>query len=419
MASEITLIAVAVVAFALISAKVSRFALTMPMVFVALGALADGAGLIELDIEAEGVSLIGEVTLAVILFGDAVRIDVKALRHELGLPARLLGLGLPLTVLLGAVVVHMLIPELSWWEAALAAAVLAPTDAALGQAVVEDDSVPLRVRQGLNVESGLNDGMVVPAVLLFLALATGESETGAAFWARFVLRQVGLGLVIGVAVGALGGWLISRSAHYGFIEKIYAQLATLALAVVAYSGAVAAGANGFIAAFIAGLTFGSVAGVTLAAKLDEYTEDSGRLLAIVAFFLFGNLFVNDALSATSVTIVACALFVLTLGRILPVALAMIGMGVMWQTTLFIGWFGPRGLASILFGLLLLEEALPAAETLFAIIAWTVVASVFLHGASAAWGARRYGQWYASMPDDERDDMAEAEMVTIQRHRWSR
>ena len=419
MASEITLIAVAVVAFALISAKVSRFALTMPMVFVALGALADGAGLIELDIETEGVSLIGEVTLAVILFGDAVRINVKALRHELGLPARLLGLGLPLAVLLGAVIVHVLIPELSWWEAALAAAVLAPTDAALGQAVVEDDSVPLRVRQGLNVESGLNDGMVVPAVLLFLALATGESETGVAFWARFVLRQVGLGLVIGVAVGALGGWLVSRSVHHGLIEKIYAQLATLALAVVAYSGAVAAGANGFIAAFIAGLTFGSVSGTTLAAKLDEYTEDSGRLLAIVAFFLFGNLFVNDALSATSVTIVACALFVLTLGRILPVALAMIGMGVMWQTTLFIGWFGPRGLASILFGLMLLEEALPAAETLFAIIAWTVVASVFLHGASAAWGARRYGRWYASMPDDERDDMAETEMVTIQRHRWSR
>lgn len=419
MAGEITLIALAVVAFALISAKATSAALTMPMVFVALGAVTDATGLIELEIETEGVALVAEVTLAVILFGDAVRIDAKSLRRELGLPARLLTIGLPISVLLGAVVIFVLIPGVSWWEAALVAAVLAPTDAALGQAVLEDDSVPLRVRQGLNVESGLNDGMIVPAVLLFLALATGESDTDAGFWAQFVLRQVGLGLVIGVGVGALGGWLIARSVRKGLIEGIYAQLATLALAVVAFAGALAAGANGFIAAFIAGLTFGTVCGDSLAAKLDEYTEDSGRLLAIVAFFLFGNLFVNDALSATSIFIVACAVFALTVGRIVPVALAMTGMGANWRTTMFIGWFGPRGLASILFGLLLLEEALPAAEELFAIIAWTVVASVFLHGASAAWGARHYGQWYASMSDDERGDMAEAEMVATQRHRWSR
>ena len=418
MEGEITLIAVAIVGFALVSARVSRFALTMPMVFVTLGALADATGIVHIDLDAEGVALLGEVTLAVILFGDAVRIDVMALKRELGLPARLLTLGLPLSIGFGAMAVFWLIPGISWWEAALVAAVLAPTDAALGQAVVEDETVPLRVRQALNVESGLNDGMVVPAVLLFVALATGEGETGLDFWGPFVLRQIGLGLVIGVAAGAIGGRLIARSRAAGAIEGIYAQLATLAVAAVAFAGALAAGANGFIAAFVAGLAFGEAAGDE-AEHLDEYTEDTGRLLAVVAFFLFGNLFVLDALSATTVAIMVCAVAALTLGRIVPVALSMVGMGASWPTTLFVGWFGPRGLASILFGLLLIEEDLAAAEQLFAIIAWTVAASVFLHGATAAWGAARYGRWYHTMPDDERETMPEAGPVTASRRRWAR
>lgn len=416
---EIALIGGAVVAFALISARAGRFALTMPMVFVAFGAVTDALGLIELRIETEGVALIGEVTLAVILFGDAVRIDVKALRRELGLPVRLLVIGLPLSVGLGTVIIWGLLPSWGLWEAALVAAILSPTDAALGQAVVEDQSVPQRVRQGLNVESGLNDGLVVPAVLLFLALATGETETDAGFWGQFVLRQIGLGVLIGVATGLVGGWLITRAHERHYVEGIYAQLATLALAIVAFAGALAAGANGFIAAFVAGLSYGAMCGEPLAGHLDEYTEDSGRLLAIVAFFLFGNLFVNDALSVTSPVIVLCAVAALTVGRIAPVAVAMAGMRADWRTVLFVGWFGPRGLASILFGLLLLEEALPSADELFAVIAWTVVASVFLHGATAAWGARTYGQWYAAMSDVERDEMPEGQAVTVHRHRWDR
>lgn len=419
MEAEITLIALAVVAFALISAKAGRLAVTMPMAFVALGAMTDGFGLVEMGIETEGIALIGEVTLAVILFGDAVRIDVHALRREFALPTRLLLIGLPLSVILGTLLVLLALPGLELWEAALVAAVLSPTDAALGQAVVEDESVPSRVRQGLNVESGLNDGLIVPAVLLFLALATGESDTDPTFWAEFVLQQIGLGLVVGVAVGAGGGWLMSRAISRGWVEGIYAQLATLALAIAAFAGALAVGANGFIAAFVAGLSFGTVSGETLAEKLDEYTEDSGRLLAIVAFFLFGNIFVNDALAETSITIVLCAIGALTIARIVPVAIAMLGMKADWRTTLFIGWFGPRGLASILFGLLLLEEALPSADKLFAVISWTVVASVFLHGATAAWGARTYGAWFESMSDDEKDEMPEAQAVPVDRARWTR
>ncbi|MEM8922862.1 MAG: cation:proton antiporter [Actinomycetota bacterium] len=404
-----------IIAFAAVSAKVGRVAVTMPMVFVALGALTDAVGLIEFDIETEGVALLGEITLAVILFGDAVRIDIDALRRELGLPVRLLAIGLPLSVLLGAIGIALLLPSFGWWEAALVAAILAPTDAALGQAVVEESSVPLRVRQGLNVESGLNDGMVVPAVTLFTALALGEAESEVSFWGRFVAQQVGLGLLIGLVLGVVGGLLVSRAVRTGWAEGIYAQLATLSVALAAFAVAQTAEANGFIAAFVAGMAFGRVSGPTQADELDEYTEDTGRLLSMVAFFLFGNLFVLDALSATTVSVIACAALALTVGRIVPVAVAMTGLRAAWPTTLFVGWFGPRGLASILFGLLLLEEeALASAEELFAVIAWTVVASVFLHGATAGAGARAYGRWYASMSDEEKDTMPEGVMVTEHR-----
>ncbi|MDH3680861.1 MAG: cation:proton antiporter [Acidimicrobiia bacterium] len=415
---DFTLIAVGILAFALVSARIAGWAVTMPMAFVTLGAVTDAVGLVSLEVETEGVALIGEITLAVILFGDAVRIDLGALRRELGLPVRLLSIGLPLTIVVATIAVAVLVPAISFWEAALVGAILTPTDAALGQAVVEDQSVPQRVRQGLNVESGLNDGMVVPVVALFTAFSIGESDSDLGFWVAFVGEQIGLGTVIGAAAGAGGGWLLSHAMDRGMVEGIYAQLGTLAIGFGAFAAAVAAGANGFIAAFVAGLSFGAVMGMERADHLDEYTEDTGRLLAMVAFFLFGNLFVNDAISATTVAIIICSVATLTVGRMLPVALAMIGMGQNWRTTLFVGWFGPRGLASILFGLLLLEEALPGAEELFAIIAWTVVVSVFAHGLTAARGAAAYGHWYGALSDDHRDAMPETMPVVAHRARWA-
>ena len=421
MEADIALIAACVIAFALVSRRVAAMPLTMPMVFVGLGALTDALGIVDLAVETEGVALIAEVTLAIILFGDAARMDVGSLRKEIGLPARLLLIGFPLTILLGTFLFTVLIPGLSGWEAALVAAILAPTDAALGQAVVEDRAVPQWVREGLNVESGLNDGLAVPAVLLFLALATGE-ETSAGFWGRFIVEQIGLGVLIGVGCGLIGGGLLVRAHRHGMVQGIYAQLATLSVAILAFAGADVAGANGFIAAFTAGIAFGAATGSELAERFDEYTEDTGRLLAIGAFFVFGNLFVVEAVKNTTIAVVASAFLALTVIRMAPVYVAMTGMGAAPQTKFFIGWFGPRGLASMLFGLQLLEEqvaeALPANEELFAIISWTVVASVVAHGASATWGARKYGDWYARMPDHRRDVMPESTAVRDSRPRWS-
>ena len=417
--ANLAVVAGGVIAIALVSARLSRWALTMPMVFVVLGALAEVFGLVELGLEVEAVVVIGEITLAVILFGDAVRIDLRTLRHTLGLPARLLGAGLPLSIALGALIVAALQPALSIWEICLVAAILAPTDAALGQAVVEEPSVPVRIRQGLTVESGLNDGMVVPFVTVFFALAHGEAERGFGEWVGFVANQVVVGAALGAVVGGAGGWLLTAASRRGWVEGIYAQLATLAVGVVAFAVATELGSNGFIAAFVGGLAFGGVCGGDRAARLDEYTEDTGHLLAMVAFFIFGNLFVTDALQQIGVGVVVCAVALLTVGRIAPVAVALSGTRSAWPTKLFVGWFGPRGLASILFGLLLLEEDLDGATELFSIIAITVLLSVFAHGFTASAGASAYGRWFAAMDESDPGAMPEAGDVPEQRPRWAR
>jgi NhaP-type Na+/H+ or K+/H+ antiporter len=414
---DLAVLAAVLVAFALVSARIHPTVLTAPMLFTAAG-LVSGPELldvIDLGLEAEAVTVVGEVSLAVLLFSDASRIELRALRRELGLPARLLGIGLPLTVALGTLIVGLLLGDFAWAEAALLAAILAPTDAALGEEVVSDPAVPVRIRQGLNVESGLNDGLVVPAVALFLALAEPEADAGTArFWAQFFFEQVGIGVLVGAGIGLAGGWLLTRSIRQGWADGVYTQLATFALAVAALTTSLTLGGNGFIAAFAAGLAFDWIAPDS--EHLGEYTEDTAQLLAAISFFLFGNILLSAALGTATVAIVVCAVVVLTIGRMLPVAVALLGTGAARPTIAFVGWFGPRGLASILFGLSLFEEELARADELFAVVAWTVVFSIVAHGATAAWGARAYGRWWSSMTEDERTTMPESHLVTEHRRR---
>ena len=408
-------LAVAIVAYALVSRWLEHRSVTMPMVFLTLGWLGYALGIVELDAGVEGVALLAEFTLAILLFSDATRINLKVLRRDVALPLRLLGIGLPLTVALGTLAISVLLPDLSIWEAALLAAILAPTDAALGQAVVEDPAVPIRIRQGLNVESGLNDGLVVPLVTLFVALSLSENNE-AGFWATFVVRQVGLGVALGVAIGGLGGWLMLHADRRELMNPIAAQLATLGLAVLALASALSLGSNGFIAAFVAGLTFGSLFDAEEAAHRGEFSEDASRLLTMVAFAVFGNIFVAEALADITVPVALCAVAALTILRMVPVAIALASMRPAPQTILFVGWFGPRGLASILFGLQLLEHELMAAEQLFNVITWTVIGSVFLHGISAGPGASRYGAWFERANGQSVDPMPEAEDVQGSRTR---
>ncbi len=388
--SELLLLALTVLGYALVSSRLSLLPVTAPMAFTGVGLLAGAAGLVDLELDGEVVTVLVEVTLTLVLFTDAIRIDLRELRRHLGLPARLLGVGLPLTILAGTLAGALLLPGLGLVGAALLAAVLAPTDAALGLAVVSDRRLPVRIRQAVNVESGLNDGIALPVVTVLLAVAVADGAAGAGTdgWWSLALAQVGAGVGVGVATGLVGSWLLDRRSRAGAVEGVYRQLAALGVVAAAYAGAVLLGGNGFIAAFTAGLAFGHVARGHCA-HVQDFTEDEGELLTVTTFLVFGAVLVGPVLDEVTWRSAAYAVCSLTVVRLLPVLVALAGSRTLLETRLFLGWFGPRGLASILFALLVVEEVGgPTGEAVFEVACLTVLLSVALHGLSAStWSAR--------------------------------
>jgi len=387
------LVACFVFGFGLVSRRLTDSPLTPPLVFVGLGVLFGPWGLdwLHLGVEHGAMHLLAELTLILVLFGDAARIDLSALRRELGLPVRLLAIGMPLTILFGALVGKWLFPQLGWLEAAVLGAVLAPTDAALGQAVVSNSAVPTRVRQALNVESGLNDGIVLPVVLVLAALASMSAEMtrSASDWGRFAAMQVTLGPLVGIAVAWVGNKLLKWSTAKGWMEPPFERLTGLALALLAFACAEHVGGNGFIAAFVAGMMLGQWTRGRCE-WLYDFLDAEGQLLMLLVFLAFGVSFVAPALETASWRNLAYAILSLTVIRMVPVAIALIGTGLRFPTVLFLGWFGPRGLASILFGILVLDEAdLPNEGLIFQLVMLTVLFSIVAHGVSAAPLARRY------------------------------
>jgi NhaP-type Na+/H+ or K+/H+ antiporter len=393
--------ALVLMGYAAISGRLGSTPVTQAMVFVAVGLLAGNQALelIEADAAGQFVRHLAEATLALVLFTDAVRVNLHRLRRESLVPARLLGIGLPLTIVAGTVAGLALLPGLDLWTAAALATMLAPTDAALGLPVVSNRRLPSRIRQGLNVESGLNDGVCVPLLIIFLTIA--EAEEGAAHVEplRVILEEIGFGAVAGLAAGALGAWVLRGFAARGWMEGTWKQINAVATPVMAYMVAVALGGSGFIAAFVAGIVFGAIAGGQAEATT-HLAEESGELLNAVTFLLFGAVLLGPALGDLDWRLIAYAVLSLTVVRLLPVALAMLGTGMRRVTVGFLGWFGPRGLASIVFVLLLLEESdLPQRSLLLAAVTWTVALSVYAHGLTAWPGANRYADWYGAHAQD--------------------
>jgi NhaP-type Na+/H+ or K+/H+ antiporter len=408
----IAVVAGFVVAYSLVSRRLETTPITGPLVFVVAGILIGETGLelIEPGMEAGPVRVLAEATLVVLLFTDAIRIDLARLRRQIDLPARLLGIGLPLTVAAGTAAGLMVLPGFGIWEAALLAAVLAPTDAALGQAVVSNERVPRRIRQALNVESGLNDGLALPVVTVFLALAAaGVALETPGYWTGFAVAQIGVALAVGAVVGYGGGRLIDSFAARNWIDGAFRQLATLAVGVGAFALAEQLRGNGFVAAFVAGLAFGQAAREHCRGAYD-FAEDEGQLLALLTFLVFGAALAGPALDQLTWRIGLYAVASLTLVRMLPVAVAMLGRKLKPPTIAYLGWFGPRGLASILFALIVVEEAaLPIGDELLLVVTWTVLLSVALHGLSAFPLSERYAAWFA---ERGRPDMAEAVEVEM-------
>jgi NhaP-type Na+/H+ or K+/H+ antiporter len=399
-------IALTVLAVAGVSGRLSGTLVTPAMVFVAVGLVLGPKvlGEVEPSANGEGVRTLGEATLALVLFSDASRIKLGLLRRQTGVPARLLGVGLPLTIVLGALAAAIF-DNMTVGEALVLGVLLAPTDAALGQAVVTEPRLPSQIRQGLNVESGLNDGICVPLLYIVLATADVESHVGSSHHAvTIVLEEIGYGIVGGVGAGALTAAVVVLAGRRNLIAGSWLQVIPIAGAALAYTSAAALGGSGFIAAFLAGAIFGAMVRRD-PTELTGVIDDVGELLSGVTFLLFGAVLLGPALGQLTWRVVLYGVLSLTLVRMLPVAIAMFGTHARRQTVAFLGWFGPRGLASIVFALIVVQESnLPQTPTILVVTYFTVGLSVLLHGLSAAPLADRYARWFESHPTDKRPSM---------------
>ncbi len=403
-------VALAIVGYAVVSKRLSPTPLSAPLLFMVVGVVLGPSALamIHGPRDTQVIEWLLEAALAFVLFTDALGISSGDWRAKSRVPLRLLIVGMPLTIVLGWVAARSVFPSMDIWEAALIGICLAPTDAALGQAVVTSPKVPALVRQALNIESGLNDGLALPFFVLALAAAAEAERVPTDGVAEVFLRSLVLAAVIGAFVGWVGAKAVRWSRDRGWVGREWSQIGTLALVALAFSVAEHVGGSGFIATWVAGVAFGRATrgGIADAVVL---TEDLGGLLATVSFLGFGAILLGPVLGHVQWQVIVYAVLSLTAIRLVPVAISLVGSGFARQTFLFMGWFGPRGLASIVFGLFVAEEALPNGSVILDTVFVTVALSVILHGVTAVGGAERYGRWY-ERTDDEHAPLAEAQDV---------
>jgi sodium/hydrogen antiporter len=403
----LAIVAGALLVVAGVSRRLTDTPVTPAMVFVAIGLLVGPLAIDEVAASPTGATVrtLAEATLAVVLFADASRIKMRVLRSEYAVPLRLLGIGLPLTIVAGAVLAAAIFPKLNAAEAVVLAVLLAPTDAALGQAVVTEPRLPSRIRQGLNVESGLNDGICVPLLLIALAAADLEQKATSIHHAvAIVAEEIGYGIVGGAAAGLAGAAVIRIGSRRELISGSWLQVIPLAAAALAYGLAAPLGGSGFIAAFLAGAVFGALAHRE-SEEASRLNEEIGGLLGGVTFLAFGAVLLGPALEHITWQAALYAVLSLTIVRMAPVAVALLGSGASWPTVAFVGWFGPRGLASIVFAVITIQEAhLAGAETILLATYLAIGLSVLAHGVTAAPLASRYARWYEAHPPHRRPAM---------------
>jgi NhaP-type Na+/H+ or K+/H+ antiporter len=371
--------------YSILAGGLERTPVNGALVFTAFGLVFGplGLGLLELNVNAEGLRTLAELTLALVLFTDASNSNLKVLKKTFHIPQRLLLAGLPLTIVLGFGVGVVLFGDLTLFEVAILATMLAPTDAALGKAVVTDERVPASIREGLNVESGLNDGICVPILFVFLGLAvaaTGHGD-GDVKPLLLVLEEIGVGAGVGLGITLLGAWALRSAKERGWVTETWHQLPVPALAVTCFALAQILGGSGFIAAFSGGLLFGAIA-KDHKPKFLLAAEGTGDTLALITWVVFGAAVIGQSIGAFSWQVVLYAILSLTVVRMLPVFLVLAGMGLRGDEKLFMGWFGPRGLASIVFAVIVLNANLPGGDTIAMTVVCTILLSVLLHGLSA-------------------------------------
>jgi len=374
--------------FSVIAGRIERSIITGPMVYITFGLIAGPVGLGFLNLEITNVELrvVADLTLALVLFIDAANADLSTLRSHARIPERMLLIGLPLCIALGAGVGMVVFPDISLFELCILATMLAATDAALGKGVVTNKAVPARIREGLNMESGLNDGLCVPVLLVFLALATGSAgDSGSSELAlKLVAQEIGIGLGVAVVLTLVGVKLISICAHRDWFTDVWIQIPVITLALACFATAQTLHGSGYIAAFVGGLLFGHFE-KEHTHKLVMAGEGIAELLAMLTWVAFGEAVVGQSWAGMTLDVVVYSLLSLTLIRMLPNVIALTGTGEKLESKLFLAWFGPRGLASIVFTIIVVNADLPSESVLVHTVVCTVTLCVIAHGLTAnAW-----------------------------------
>ncbi len=402
--------AAALFAYALVSKRLTTTPISGPMVFVGLGLVAYATGILDpIQVIGSGIGGVLELTLALLLFSDATRVHLRSWQDDGDLPTRLLTIGMPLTIVLGTFAASWVFPAIGLVSAALIASILAPTDAALGNAVITNPSVPIRIREALGIESGLNDGIALPIILFLIAI--GEAEEGHTLWGLFI-EGIGVGVLVGVALGAGAALALGYARERSWIAPMWMRISIVAVAFLTFLVADELGGSGFIAAYVGGNVFGRLADpLDHTGSAGEFGEDLGTILTMISFLVFGVFILGPNQFVFTWSTLLYGILSLTVVRMIPVAISMIGTGSRPPTVLYLGWFGPRGLASIIFAGLLVDEAgLAASEEIISAVIVTVALSVVLHGATAPWGANRYAAWVETQ-ERASDDPSELPTAT--------
>jgi len=374
--------------YALVSKRLASSPISGPLAFVTLGLVGYAVGILPpITVADSPIAVLLELTLALLLFTGASKIHLRSWEADMALPARLLAFGMPLTIVLGTVAAYLVFPSAGIVGAAIIATILAPTDPALGLAVVTNPRVPIRIREALAIESGLNDGIALPILLFLLTLA--EAEAGVPLW-RFFVDGIGIAMLVGLVVGIGAAVAIRFALERSWIESQWVRIGIPAVALGTYVVADHLGGSGFIAAYVGGISFGRVIRRTGTSSehFGELAEDLGTVLTMTSFLIFGAYFLAPNLGAFTVSMVFYAVMSLTVVRMIPVAISMIRARLAPPTITYLGWFGPRGLASIVFTVVLVEEAsLEQSRLIIGVVIVTVAFSVLLHGVTAPWGAK--------------------------------
>lgn len=373
--------------YSLFSVRIEKTAISGPVLALLVGFVFGPLllNITNVKIESEEYRVIAELALALVLFSDASKANLTVLENNASIPTRLLLIGLPLTIVFGMIGGFLVFKGFSWIELGILATMLAPTDAALGKAVVTNPAVPSKIREALNVESGLNDGISVPLLFLFIAIFTTQNGEGLSsfYGIQLLAKEIGIGLIVGLGITFIGDWLIHFSVKRNFISESWKPMIIIALAFSCFNLAQIAGGSGFIACFAGGFLYGVLnQKYILNMDLMESAEGAGDTMSMVTWLVFGSFVIASHIHEFTLDVIVYSVMSLTIIRMIPVFLSLFYTGISGKEKLFMGWFGPRGLASIVFAIIVIDVQLPHKSTIVLTVAFTILLSVVLHGFTA-------------------------------------